>query len=348
LPTFNAATRKERLSPEIKKLITEHIANNEETLEFLYDAAKIKHSRYPVDLTRGINVLLSHLSGCKENAKLLCLKALAESENGRAAKAVEDIAAAVAAGTSLEKEPVLISQLVRMSCVTMGVQCVESTLSRVEYDDQQLRRLMGLFAEVENSDLLLNAMAGERAMVIDFILYPSDYSGGSGFHPVVLHMYSASGLNKSGLLEYLECIDDNFAAMRLPLHERIDALKPLAKRFEEFAWYHALVKEFGNDHSRLAAIEIRSIAYLRLCRAGLAVQRYRAANGRLPDGLDEIAPGFIEAVPIDPFDDAALRYKRLDKGFVVYSVGKDGVDNGGLEPNKDNRDACDVTFIVER
>jgi hypothetical protein len=34
-------------------------------------------------------------------------------------------------------------------------------------------------------------------------------------------------------------------------------------------------------------------------------------------------------LPVDPFDGKPLRSKRLPDGIVVYSVGPDGVDDGG-------------------
>jgi hypothetical protein len=34
-------------------------------------------------------------------------------------------------------------------------------------------------------------------------------------------------------------------------------------------------------------------------------------------------------VPVDPYDGQPLRYKLKQDGVVIYSVGHDGVDNGG-------------------
>jgi len=40
-------------------------------------------------------------------------------------------------------------------------------------------------------------------------------------------------------------------------------------------------------------------------------------------------PQYLSQVPDDPFVDGPLRLRRLDDGLVVYSVGPDGIDNGG-------------------
>ena len=74
-----------------------------------------------------------------------------------------------------------------------------------------------------------------------------------------------------------------------------------------------------------------------------------SANGRLPDSLDELVPKWLDAVPTDPFDDKPIRYKKLAKGFVTYSVGPDLKDDGGKERNpKDSNAPYDITFIVAR
>ena len=81
--------------------------------------------------------------------------------------------------------------------------------------------------------------------------------------------------------------------------------------------------------------------------------RYRLATGNLPDTLAELVPTYLDAVPKDPFDESELRYRKLESGFVVYSVGNDGKDDGGQErlpyrERKKGSSTWDITFIVER
>ena len=46
-------------------------------------------------------------------------------------------------------------------------------------------------------------------------------------------------------------------------------------------------------------------------------------------------------------DEQALRFKKLTRGYVVYSIGADGVDNGGVERAGLTND-YDLTITVER
>ncbi len=62
----------------------------------------------------------------------------------------------------------------------------------------------------------------------------------------------------------------------------------------------------------------------------LAVLRFRADVGRLPDTLDElVSAGYLRSVPIDPYSGEALVYKVATDDFELYSVGEDFSDDGG-------------------
>jgi hypothetical protein len=61
----------------------------------------------------------------------------------------------------------------------------------------------------------------------------------------------------------------------------------------------------------------------------VAVERYRQAHGNWPETLNDLVPTYLEGVPTDPHDGAPIRLGRFPEGVVFYSVGEDGVDNGG-------------------
>jgi hypothetical protein len=91
-------------------------------------------------------------------------------------------------------------------------------------------------------------------------------------------------------------------------------------------------------------------ARLGTARIALAIERYRLAQGGLPDSLGDLIPTSLDAVPTDPFDGQPLRYKKLANGYVVYSVGENGKDDGGDETisERTNWKPKDITFTVER
>jgi len=76
--------------------------------------------------------------------------------------------------------------------------------------------------------------------------------------------------------------------------------------------------------------------------AAIALKRHRLRHGRLPPTLEALVPEFLDAVPRDWFAAAPLRYRPEEAGdFLLYSVGVDGVDDGG-----DSRDSKDEVRSV--
>ena len=98
--------------------------------------------------------------------------------------------------------------------------------------------------------------------------------------------------------------------------------------------------------------EADSFARIRLAITAIAIERFRLARGKLPENLNELTPQFLTNVPTDPFNDEPLLYHRLSKGYVIYSVGLDGHDDGGRERRRvtkfTDKTSYDITFIVER
>ena len=71
-------------------------------------------------------------------------------------------------------------------------------------------------------------------------------------------------------------------------------------------------------------------AQRRIIVTAIALERYRARQGRYPDELRKVVPEFLKEEPVDFMDGKALRYRLGEDGrFVLYSVGLDGVDDGG-------------------
>jgi hypothetical protein len=82
--------------------------------------------------------------------------------------------------------------------------------------------------------------------------------------------------------------------------------------------------EDGEQQTRFAE------AVVRLASLACALERHRSTAGALPDALEAMVPRCLAEIPSDPAGPGALRYRREGAdGFVVYSVGPDGKDDGG-------------------
>ncbi len=71
------------------------------------------------------------------------------------------------------------------------------------------------------------------------------------------------------------------------------------------------------------------VACERLLAAELALRCYQAEQGHPPARLDEVATNYFSHVPEDPFSRQPLVYRAQGTNWLLYSVGPDGVDDGG-------------------
>jgi hypothetical protein len=70
--------------------------------------------------------------------------------------------------------------------------------------------------------------------------------------------------------------------------------------------------------------------YVDEARLACALERYRSANGKLPETIEALAPRFIEKIPNDVIDGQPLRYRvKAGGNYVIYSIGWNETDDGG-------------------
>lgn len=93
-------------------------------------------------------------------------------------------------------------------------------------------------------------------------------------------------------------------------------------------------------HPQVLAMWDWQVLTTRGLRVMIALEEYRIDHGEYPMALDVLAPRYLPTIPVDPWSGRELRYCReLEDspgvGYVLYSVGIDGVDDAGLTPHED-------------
>lgn len=359
--------RGQHLKPEQKDLLSGYVELNAPALAKARESFALAKSRYPVDLTPGVDALLPHLGKIKGLARVADFEAELKRESGRPAEAAAGILANVGLARTLDEEPILVSQLVRSALIKMAVASLERSMTAEGFKDAELSDLATAFTAAERTNLMRRTLIGERAMLMpSFRMSGAAIKGDTGNEegnpetpsgsPLVGQQRAPLGI--SGFLErdlnfFLRAMETNIAVLSLPPPQSLAATN-LDEQFSLQASrkYYIFSGLFLPSISKISVREADGFARLRTAGTALAIERFRLANGRLPNGLVELTPRFLSAMPIDPFDGASLRYKQLPKGYVVYSVGPDGRDDGGKEfpakPSGRAAPAYDITITVER
>lgn len=78
---------------------------------------------------------------------------------------------------------------------------------------------------------------------------------------------------------------------------------------------------------------VRGRAMFDLTRTAVALAAWRAdrepGGPEYPERLDELVPRYLAGVPIDSFSGKPFMYERRGNGYLLYSLGGNGVDDGG-------------------
>jgi hypothetical protein len=163
-------------------------------------------------------------------------------------------------------------------------------------------------------------------------------------------LYKASGMAENDAITYLDQMAKCMEVARLAPHQRQKEIEAVEAELRGISKGHILLHLVVPALSKFTTWDLTDMARLGTAQAAIAIERYRLATGNLPDGLADLLPAYLDAIPKDPFDGKDLRYRKLDAGFVVYSVGKDERDDGGKKRRGERFGftGSDLTFVVER
>jgi hypothetical protein len=369
---FKIPSREQLLTSEQKNLLSGYVEMNSAALAKMREAIKLPESRYPVDYCPGPGTLLPHLGKLRRLAIIVSYKSFLESGSGDTTNAVFDIENLCGMAQTLDQEPDMIAQLVRIALIAIAENSLDHCFNVNSLNESELAGLAFAFSQVEKTNLMRQALIGELAInapVFQLVrsrpksavelVEGAQQVGGFSTHTLDFWLirkpgfFRATGFWDRDFLFYLNTLETNIALDNFPPPKSLvaaDNFKKVDETVGRKNYY--LSKMFLAALSSAITKEASSFAYLRTSIAAIAVERFRLANGRLPKNLNELVPQFLSAVPADPFDGQPLRYHHLEKGYVIYSIGSDGEDNGGRERpanvKSTDRTHYYITFTVER
>lgn len=82
-----------------------------------------------------------------------------------------------------------------------------------------------------------------------------------------------------------------------------------------------------------------SLARRRMAAIALAIRLYEIDHGRRPQGLAALVPEYLAELPLDPFTSPPAPFHYVPDGHwpALYSVGQNGMDDGGVGPPRRGR-----------
>jgi len=346
---FPVAARSQTPSQDVLLALSPY----DSTLEELRQAAQLPYSRFPLsyDHQPPAMILLPHLAGLKRSSQVLQLRAIAGLQNGQIDQALADVKLMLRLTDSIHTEPFLISHLVSIAIMNITLQPVWEGLAQHQWSDAQLAELDSELAKRNFLSDYRIAMRGELMLCeigdIEYLRrFPEqapnmagDY-GGDTPTPQLARILWRSIPNgwfyqnelrcARPMLElYLPVVDASQQLVQPAAVQRADAA--LEAEVQQANFFNVAERLFlpalGAAVTRFASGQ----ESVDLARVAIALERYRLAHGEYPESLDALAPRFMKQIPHDIINGQPLHYRRTsDSQFVIYSVGWNETDDGGV------------------
>ncbi len=320
-----------------KQSIAEFLDENSLAMQLLHEAAKCKQFRsidysLSYDAQPGLGELpLSLITA----ARRLQLESMLHLENAQFESAAQSVFASYRLAHAVFQEPLLINCLVGMVCSDYSCKNLEYTLNRRPMSRARLHDIAAVISDIQSTPWFQRALQAERCSIIDNITQPYSLT-------LSYQILDLVGLWDVNILHYLDSKDQLIAVLDLPISEQVPAVQALEDRARNLSRFYILESLVQPSYYKYFAKNISYQVNLHIARTVVALEEYRLAHGsQLPTKLDQLVPEYIEVLPVDLYGGTHIRYRVIDGGYIVYSVGEDYKDDGGIPDS-------DIVFTVKR
>jgi hypothetical protein len=313
-----------------------------------------------------LNISLPHLGAFRWCARALNADARVAADAGQSDRALADLSAILGLARHSRECETMLGDLVGNALMAMDARLAGEIIDRQPglFNDLQLAVLQGGFLAYAGGGRIGVRFDGERAFVEDFLQRTfTDGGGGDGrfcweglmaLEKIVKQQHGS--VDKPSFLAHFTAPLSVFSrASRAEFRLEGERLLALAERDDATPrWqrtHYACDAEVDRLESdprleskyRFLLIimpalrnSIESMSQAMEERDGilaaLAIERYRLRSGAYPASLVELVPLYLSSVPVDQHDGAPLKYRQGGPRPVIYSVGCDTDDDGGVPP----------------
>jgi len=335
----------EPLSEGLTAEITQLLNDNQQTLNLLKKAAKIKSCSF--DLSYSTSQIpipdLPSLNSLVKCDRLLYNKGLFLIERDDIQGFLDIVEERFSLGAAINRQPFLIEFLIQASFCNETIYQIERVFDLCPIQADLLDGLDNHLKQAPTASFLAEAYRNELPELQVFLKDVSEMSMISYSTPLVWTKLVAI----PNISECINRLDEIVSLCESNPVDQFQYIKNLEQETENRSVLYSLTKMYLPSLIGAMETHIRCETRIKSVRTAIAVERYRLDTGKLPERLEELVPKYMEKVPIDPYDGKPLRYKRLEKGYTIYSIGEDGKDDGGKK-KKSGEESFDYPFTVHR
>jgi hypothetical protein len=316
-----------------------------------------------------IGILVPNLKSIRALERLGIWRARIQLEKGRIRQALQDYLIVARIGVHWQQRKTLIEYLTALLVSKEAHEEILTAVASKKLSGADLRYLHQQLSQMYPQGFPLVDMESERLILLDTIQQVFTDGGPGGGHLIPERfadlLRNIGGRNqvaisesRSVLLSLVHAGRDETLAKGNELYDRlieISRTTPYEKRLHDYPdsedlvhampKYRYLVLRFvpAFDNMQRSAFHCKTLHEATM--TVLALQRYRLEKNEYPEKLDElITAGYLEQLPMDPYSDKSLVYRRTKNSFTLYSLGADFDDDGGLRSKWDDHEGGDRVF----
>lgn len=357
--------------PKANPELDSWISGFQPAIETLIAASRMEQCRFEIPYNlAAMKPQMERINRLKGWARLLIRAANRDLYQGRQEKALEKLLAVLGLAQHLYQQQTLFDQAGAFHIELLAARALETFIIGHSEKPAMQTQIEAAFAELNPrwARNWLHILAREKLLAKNLaaVLYEVNEAGririshnaisalqeGLGYRPrrlflnqhqinrlAVVGLWLSLPLSPEGLAELVDKRFDHYSlkvqkgeqlprlgvkyiwTLGLNIRSVIDWLA-----MQQVGYFWALDGQFRRHKALVSRIRIFS-----------GLKQYYLQQGDWPQGLDQLGDAYTDAL-VDPLNSKPFVYERAGGDFRLYSLGPNGIDDGGINDSKRNRD----------
>ncbi len=337
--TLKKVLNGEILDKQEKTKISEIISKNKQCLERLKEVIERPYFIYETNWDKPVAAyIIPSAVKIIQFMKFYSVDTFLKAENGQLNDAIDKYFSMLTFSKKFLDGPfqTLISYLIGTAVARQQIELLNRIISSKKLDDETLFDVLKRLDTDVWQKGLIKSIECEKVFFIDcareVLKGNKEVNEELGVHKLIF--WFLRPFIKSDLTFAMKIYDESAEMCKMPYHKTSELRKSISRKLLKTPRYHIfsllLIPNFEASSLRKTTIEAKTLA----AKAGIACKIFKNRHGKFPEQLSQLVPDILSEIPTDPFSGKPLIYRRTPSGFIVYSVGSNGKDDGGRETRK--------------
>jgi uncharacterized membrane protein len=324
---------------EDKQRISRIARENEPAYLLIKKATQLPACRFPLNYAAGNRMNFPHYTPMRILRTILIARTITEAEQGNFNAAVDDILSGIQMAEHLSTEPNSNSFSFHTGTRDTFLKILQGIYNRTDLNQSQLIRIVESLNSISGRRNMVSTLAGERALftmdIFRMLIYPQ---ADDNYHlnappfrtgPILFlyRIFFNFGYKKDCTV-YLRLSERQLDLLSEPYYQTKSVFEELSKEENRLLYRHPRAAMFYPSYYRYSSQIAKFEIGRDLAKIATALKRYKLKYEVYSKNLAELRPDLISELPIDPFTGRDFVYKQEGKGFLLYSLGENGVDDG--------------------